>query len=65
VSLDLIQKTAVFGAGILVAISVPTARAVREAEQAGITLIAVARDDGFEIFTHPGRVIMGAQSDVA
>ena len=65
VSLDLIQKTSLFGAGILVAISVPSARAVREAEQAGITLIAVARDDGFEIFTHPGRVIIGAQSDVA
>ena len=64
-SLDLIQKTAAFGAGILVAISVPTARAVREAAQAGITLIAVARDDGFEVFTHPGRVIFGAQSDVA
>ncbi len=64
-SLDLIQKTAIFGAGILVAISVPTARAVREAAQAGITLIAVARDDGFEVFTHPWRVIFGAQSDVA
>jgi FdhD protein len=57
VSLDLIQKAACFGAGILAAISVPTARAVREAEAAGITLIAVARDDGFEVFTHPERVI--------
>lgn len=58
VSLDLIQKTAAFGAGILAAISVPTARAVREAEEAGITLIAVARDDGFEIFTHPARILL-------
>jgi FdhD protein len=57
VSLDLIQKTATFGAGILAAISVPTARAVREAQDAGITLIAVARDDGFEIFSHPDRII--------
>jgi FdhD protein len=57
VSLDLIQKAAMFGAGILAAISVPTARAVREAEDAGITLIAVARDDGFEVFTHPERVV--------
>jgi len=57
VSLDLIQKAARFGAGILAAISVPTARAVREAQEAGITLIAVARDDGFEIFTHPERVL--------
>lgn len=65
VSLDLIQKTAMFGAGILVAISVPTARAIEQAHVAGITVIAVARDDGFEIFTHPERVIFGAQIDVA
>jgi FdhD protein len=57
VSLDLIQKAAFFGTGILAAISVPTARAVREAHDAGITLIAVARDDGFEVFTHPERVL--------
>ena len=57
VSLDLIQKAARFGTGILAAISVPTARAVREAEDAGMTLIAVARDDGFEIFTHAERVL--------
>jgi FdhD protein len=59
VSIELIQKTARFGAPILAAISVPTARAVREARDAGITLIAVARDDGFEIFTHPDRVDLG------
>ncbi|OYV51456.1 MAG: sulfurtransferase FdhD [Acidocella sp. 20-58-15] len=57
VSIELIQKTATFGAPILIAISVPTARAVREAEAAGLTLIAVARDDGFEIFSHPERII--------
>jgi FdhD protein len=57
VSIELIQKTAMFGAPILAAISVPTARAVREAKAAGMTLIAVARDDGFEIFTHSERII--------
>ena len=56
VSIELIQKTAIFGAPILAAISVPTARAVREAEAANITLIAIARDDGFEVFTHPTRI---------
>jgi FdhD protein len=56
VSIELIQKTAVLGAGILVAVSVPSARAVRDAHAAGITLIAVARHDGFEIFTHPERI---------
>jgi FdhD protein len=56
VSVELIQKAARIGIGILAAISAPTALAVREAEAAGITLIAVARADGFEIFTHPQRV---------
>jgi len=56
VSVELIQKAARIGIGVLAAISAPTALAVREADAAGITLIAVARADGFEIFTHPRRV---------
>jgi FdhD protein len=65
ISIELIQKTAMLGAPILAAISVPTARAVREAEAAGITLIAVARDDGFEIFTHPERILMDSKTPAA
>jgi FdhD protein len=53
----MIQKSAVLGAPIVVAVSAPTALAVRFAEAAGITLVAVARDDGFEIFTHPDRIL--------
>ncbi|MGZ9087965.1 MAG: formate dehydrogenase accessory sulfurtransferase FdhD [Rhodoplanes sp.] len=51
VSVELVHKTAVLGASLMVAISAPTALAIRTAEQAGITLVAMARDDGFEIFT--------------
>ena len=36
--------------------SAPTALALRTAEAAGITVIAVARDDGFEVFTRPDRI---------
>ncbi len=57
VSIELIQKTAILGAPILAAISVPTARAVREAEAAGITLIGVARGDAFEVFSHRERIM--------
>ncbi len=57
VSIELIQKTAALGAAILVAVSVPSARAVRDAAAANITLIAIARNDGFEIFTHPHRIL--------
>jgi FdhD protein len=57
VSVELVQKAAVLGATILVAVSAPTALALRVAEQAGITVVGVARQDGFEVFTHPWRVV--------
>jgi FdhD protein len=41
----------------MVAVSAPTALAVRMADAAGITLAAIARADGFEVFTHPGRIV--------
>jgi FdhD protein len=56
ISVEMVQKTAILGAAILVAVSAPTALAIRTAEAAGITLIAIARGRDFEIFTHPGRV---------
>jgi FdhD protein len=56
VSVELVQKAAAMGACIMVAVSAPTTLAVQTAEAAGITLVAVARDDGFEIFTHLHRV---------
>jgi FdhD protein len=56
VSVEMVQKTARLGAPILVAVSAPTALAVRTAEACGMTLIAVARSDGFEVFSGPERV---------
>jgi FdhD protein len=38
-------------------VSAPTALALHVAETAGITVVGVARTDGFEVFTHPGRVV--------
>lgn len=64
VSIELIQKAAMIGIGVLAAISSPTALAVRQAEQAGITLIGVARSDGFEVFTHTNRIEPEALDDV-
>jgi FdhD protein len=56
VSVEMVQKAAVLGAPVLVAVSAPTALAVRMAEAAGITLAAIARADGFEVFSHPDRI---------
>ncbi|SKA17547.1 formate dehydrogenase accessory sulfurtransferase FdhD [Consotaella salsifontis] len=56
ISVELVQKCAVLGAPMLMAVSAPTSLAVATAEAAGITLVGVARRDGFEVFTHPQRV---------
>lgn len=60
VSVEMVQKTAAMDAPVMVAVSAPTALAVRMADAAGITLAAIARADGFEIFTHPGRITFGS-----
>jgi FdhD protein len=56
VSVEMVQKAAVAGAPVIVAVSAPTALALETAQAAGITLVAVARADGFEVFTHPHRI---------
>lgn len=60
ISVEMVQKTAAMGAPVMVAVSAPTALAVRMADAAGITLAAIARADGFEIFTHPDRITSAA-----
>jgi FdhD protein len=60
VSVEMVQKSAAIGAPVMVSVSAPTALAVRMAELAGITLAAIARADGFEVFTHPRRISYGA-----
>ena len=55
-SIDMVQKAAAADLPLIIAASAPTAAAVRMADQAGITLVALARPDGFEVFTHPHRI---------
>jgi FdhD protein len=59
VSVEMVQKAAAIGVPLVVAVSTPTALAVRVAEAAGITLAGIARADGFEVFTHPHRIDAG------
>jgi FdhD protein len=56
ISIELVQKAGMIGAAIIVGVSAPTALAVRTAEATGLTLVGIARDDGFEVFTHPERI---------
>jgi FdhD protein len=65
VSLDMVQKTCALGAPLLIAASAPTAHAVRLAGAAGLTLIASARGDGFDVFCRADRIQPGSSSNVA
>ncbi len=56
ISIELVQKASMMGAAIIVGVSAPTALAVRTAAATGLTLVGIARDDGFEVFTHPERI---------
>jgi FdhD protein len=56
VSTDMVQKVAMLGAPVIIAVSAPTAEAVELAETSGITLIALARGDRFEVFSHTDRL---------
>ncbi len=64
-SIDLIQKAAASGIPVIITVSAPTAAAVDMAQAAGITLIALARPDGFEVFSHPHRIARQEAAHVA
>ncbi|MGR6429537.1 formate dehydrogenase accessory sulfurtransferase FdhD [Rhizobium sp. PAMB 3174] len=65
VSVELIQKAAAAGSPFIIAISAPTALAIRTAEKAGMTIIALVRGEEFEVFSHPERIREGATAHVA
>ena len=57
VSTDMVQKVAMLGAPMVIAVSAPTVAAVEAAEAAGITLVALAKGDRFEVFSHSDRIL--------
>lgn len=65
VSVDIVQKTVMAGAPALIAVSAPTARAVHEAEAAGLTLIANAKGGSFVAYTDPNGILEPEDSHVA
>ena len=54
-SYEMVQKTTAVGVSILVAISAPTALAIRLAQESGLTLIGFARESSCVIYSHPQR----------
>jgi FdhD protein len=63
-SFELVQKALTVGIHTLAAISAPTALALDMAEQAGLTLIALARSDSFILFTHGDHLVATAPAEM-
>lgn len=59
-SIEMVQKAAMANTGLLVAVSAPTQLAVSMAQQAGMGLVGLVRQDGFVVYAHPGRVLRPA-----
>ena len=55
-SVEMVQKVALAGYGLLAAISAPTGLAIRIAEAYGVTLVGFLREQQFVIYAHPQRV---------
>ena len=58
-SVEMVQKTATMGVGLLVAVSAPTALAVRLARDSGVALAGFARGGDFVCYTQPERFGVG------
>lgn len=58
-SVEMVQKSAMAGIAVLVAVSAPTALAARVAEGCGQTLVGLARGASFNVYTHERRIGSG------
>ena len=60
ISVELVQKAAMAGCGVIVAVSAPTAYAVSVAQAAGIALVQ-PRDGGAHVFGNAERLVAGGE----
>lgn len=59
-SFEIVQKSAAAGLSILCAVSAPSSLAVELADGLGMTLVGFLRDAGFNLYTHPERIVAPA-----
>ena len=55
---ELVQKCVMAGTAIMVAIGAPSSLAIELADLAGMTLIGFLKEDRFNIYTHPERIVV-------
>ncbi len=55
---EIVQKAAVAGIPIMACVSAPSSLAADAAERLGVTLVGFLRGDGFNIYTHPERILL-------
>lgn len=58
ISADMLQKSALLGASLVISRTSPTTLSIEHAQQLGITLVGYARRNQFSIYTHPERVLI-------
>jgi FdhD protein len=56
VSFEIVQKAAVAGIPMVCAVSAPSDLAIETAERLGVTLVGFLRGDGFNVYSHDGRI---------
>jgi FdhD protein len=56
VSFEIVQKAAVAGIPIVCAVSAPSDLAIQAAERLNVTLVGFLRGDGFNVYSHDGRI---------
>jgi len=60
VSMEMAQKAAMAGIGLVAGMSAPTLAAIEAAEDAGMSLLAFVRAQGFVCYTHPAGIGLDA-----
>ena len=56
-SVEMVQKVATLGIGMLVAISAPTSLAIELAQETGVALLGFVRQKSYVVYAHPERLL--------